>query len=131
MVARLRADGVRTVVWVDAVGQPRLDRRPGPPDAESERLHRAARAELRAAPTGTSSATRTASRSSPAGGWARGSPVDFTSPAAEDWWREQAKRVLALGVEGIKADDGEGWYIPDDARFADGTAARARRGGYG
>jgi alpha-glucosidase (family GH31 glycosyl hydrolase) len=52
----------------------------------------------------------------------KGSPVDFTSPAAEVWWREQAKRVLALGVEGIKADDGEGWYFPDDVRFADGTS---------
>ena len=50
-----------------------------------------------------------------------------------------------LGVEGIKADDGDGYYIPDDVRFADGRtrgqaawgsggmhrrshAARARRG---
>ncbi len=49
-----------------------------------------------------------------------GSPVDFTSPAAETWWREQAKRVLALGVQGIKADDGEGFYYPDEVAFADG-----------
>ena len=27
----------------------------------------------------------------------------------------------ALGVEGIKADDGEGYYFPDDVRFADGS----------
>jgi alpha-glucosidase (family GH31 glycosyl hydrolase) len=50
-----------------------------------------------------------------------GSPVDFTSPDAEAWWRGQAKRALALGVEGIKADDGEGYYFPDDVRFADGS----------
>ncbi len=60
-----------------------------------------------------------------------GSPVDFTSPAAEAWWREQAKRVLALGVEGIKADDGEGWYLPDHARFADGTTGAQSAWGHG
>ena len=55
-----------------------------------------------------------------------GSPVDFTAPDSERWWREQAKRVLALGVQGIKADDGEGFYYPPEVRFADGrTGAQA------
>jgi alpha-glucosidase (family GH31 glycosyl hydrolase) len=49
-----------------------------------------------------------------------GSLVDFTNPAAEQWWREQVKRVLELGVEGIKMDDGDGYYVPDDANFFDG-----------
>jgi alpha-glucosidase (family GH31 glycosyl hydrolase) len=48
-----------------------------------------------------------------------GSPVDFTSTSARRWWKKQARSVLELGVEGIKADDGEGYYIPPDARFAD------------
>jgi hypothetical protein len=46
----------------------------------------------------------------------------LTSPAAEVWWREQAKRVLALGVAGIEADDGDGYYIPDRVRLADGRS---------
>jgi alpha-glucosidase (family GH31 glycosyl hydrolase) len=34
--------------------------------------------------------------------------------------------VLGLGVEGIKADDGEGYYIPDHVQLADGrTGAQA------
>jgi alpha-glucosidase (family GH31 glycosyl hydrolase) len=51
-----------------------------------------------------------------------GSLVDFTNPAAERWWREQVKRVLELGVEGIKMDDGDGYYVPDDAAFFDGRS---------
>ncbi len=58
-----------------------------------------------------------------------GSPIDFTSAAADEWWREQARPVLELGVEGIKADDGEGYYFPPDVRFADGRTRR--RGGLG
>ena len=54
-----------------------------------------------------------------------GSPVDLTSAAAEQWWRDQVKRVLSLGVEGIKADDGDGYYIADQVQFADGRAGVA------
>ncbi|MDA0183934.1 hypothetical protein OJ997_26745 [Solirubrobacter phytolaccae] len=127
-VQRLREDGVRTVVWV--APWVNLDSREGqyPPDDESARLHRepAPNYEPR-------HFVRDSSGDPVVAKWwmGKGSPVDFTSPAAEAWWREQAKRVLALGVEGIKADDGEGWYIPDDARFADGTTGAQAAWGHG
>ena len=127
MIARLRADGVRTVVWVTPWVN--LDSRNGQiaPQPGSERLHAApapnyapaaAAGHFVAEPDGSPFVTQ----------WwmGTGSPVDFTSPAAERWWRESAKRVLALGVEGIKADDGDGYYIADRARLADGrTGAQA------
>jgi hypothetical protein len=127
LIARMRADGVRTVVWVTPWVN--LDSSGGqiPPDPESARLHRepapnyaeAARAgHFVLGPDGEPWVSR----------WwmGTGSPVDFTSAAAEAWWRAQAKRVLALGVEGIKADDGEGFYYPDEVTFADGrTGAQA------
>ena len=123
----LRADGVRTVVWVTPWVN--LDSREGqyPPDDESAAAAPRARAQLRAA--STSCATPTASRSSPSGGWARARPS--TSPARPPR-RGGASRPSACwrsAWKGIKADDGEGWYFPDDARFADGTHRRA--GGVG
>ena len=132
MLERFRAGGVRTVVWVtpwinleSAEGQ-------RPPDAESERLHRepapnyeeAARAGhfVRAADGGAFVAR-----------WwmGTGSPIDFTSAAADAWWREQARPVLELGVEGIKADDGEGYYFPADLGFADGRSGAEAAWAYG
>jgi alpha-glucosidase (family GH31 glycosyl hydrolase) len=127
VIAAMRADGVRTVVWVTPWVN--LDSRDGqiPPQAGSERLHR------EPAPNYASGAAaghflRDATGEPFVTQWwmGTGSPVDFTSRAAEEWWRAQARQVLALGVEGIKADDGEGYYIPDDAQLADGrTGARA------
>ncbi len=55
-----------------------------------------------------------------------GSIVDFTSEAARRWWAELSRNVFELGVEGVKADDGEGYYFPPDSRLADGrTGAEA------
>ena len=127
LVRGMRDDGVRTVVWVtpwvnleSADGQ-------RPPDAESERMHR------EPAPNYEEGAreghfVRDAGGDPHVGRWwmGTGSVVDFTSEKASRWWRELAKPVFELGVEGVKADDGEGYYFPPDVRFADGrTGAEA------
>jgi alpha-glucosidase (family GH31 glycosyl hydrolase) len=135
MVRAFRDRGVRTVVWItpwvnieSADGQM-------PPDAESLALHRAPASNYAAGAEGGHYVRGADGEPYVAKWWmGTGSPIDFTSAAAEEWWREQAKGALALGVEGIKADDGEGYYFPDDVRFADGTtgaqAAWAHGGAY-
>ena len=131
LIRRMRDDGVRTVVWVTPWVN--TDSRDGqiPPQRESERLHREP-APNYAPGVAAGAFVRSGSGSGAdepfATQWwmGTGSPVDFTGQAGEQWWREQAKRVLALGVEGIKADDGEGYYLPEDVRLADGrTGAQA------
>jgi alpha-glucosidase (family GH31 glycosyl hydrolase) len=121
LIGRMRRAGVRTVVWttpwvnVDSAEGQR------PPDAASERLHRAP-AENYEEGAAAGHYVCSPGGAPHLGRWwmGKGSPVDFTSSAAREWWKAQARRVLELGVEGIKADDGEGYYLPPDARFADG-----------
>jgi alpha-D-xyloside xylohydrolase len=122
MVRRLRADGVRTVLW--CTPWVNLDSRDGqiPPQAASEALHREPAPNYApGAAAGHFVRDRPGGPPLVAQWWmGTGSLVDFTSPAAEAWWREQVKRVLELGVEGIKMDDGDGFYIPDGCALADG-----------
>jgi alpha-glucosidase (family GH31 glycosyl hydrolase) len=123
---------VRAVVWVTPWVN--LDSTDGqrPPDPESERLHR------RPAPNyaeglWAGNFVRGRDGGPHVGRWwmGIGSIVDFTSPAARRWWKKQARHALELGVEGIKADDGEGYYIPDGARFADRRSGAEAAWAYG
>jgi alpha-glucosidase (family GH31 glycosyl hydrolase) len=132
LVREMRADGVRTVVWVTPWVN--LDSSDGqiPPQAGSMRLHR------EPAPNYAEGERRghflhDAAGETYVGRWwmGTGSPVDFTSPSAREWWSELARPVFELGVEGVKADDGEGYYFPPDARFADGTTGAESAWRYG
>jgi hypothetical protein len=127
MVAAFRAQGVRTVVWITPWIN--LDSSEGqiPPDPGSQALH------AQPAPTYEEGVREghflRAGDGEPfvARWWmGTGSPVDLASPPAEAWWCGQARALLARGVEGIKADDGEGYYLPEEVRLADGrTGASA------
>ena len=132
MIEEMREDGVRTVVWVTPWVN--LESADGqcPPDPASEKLHR------EPAPNYAEGAerghfVRNASGNAHVGHWwmGTGSVVDFTSPDASEWWKRQARHVFELGVEGVKADDGEGYYFPPDARFADGRTGADAAWDYG
>jgi alpha-D-xyloside xylohydrolase len=84
-------------------------------------------------------------RSSPGGSplvvdwWkGRGSPIDFTYPAAAQWLQGQLSNLVAVSggaIGGFKTDDGEsgnppGSYIPDYASYYDGRTGEQMANGY-
>jgi alpha-glucosidase (family GH31 glycosyl hydrolase) len=103
-----------------------------PPDRESERLH-AQPAENYAEGAEAGHYVRAAEGEPYVGHWwmGTGSIVDFTSPAARRWWSELSREVFELGVAGVKADDGEGYYFPSDAQLADGRSGAEAAWDYG
>jgi len=115
---------VRTVLW--CTPWVNIDSADGqvPPQPESARLHREPASNYLEGAEGGCFVSGPGESGPWVGSWwmGRGSLVDFSSPTAERWWRGQVKRVLELGVQGIKMDDGDGFYVPDDVRFHDGRS---------
>ncbi len=130
MIDRLRAEGVRTVVWVTPWVN--LDSTDGqrPPDPESERLHRRPAAELRRGRCGpaTSSAAATAARTSVAGGWAsaRSSTSPRRRPAAGG--RSKPAACSSWGSRGSRPTTARG---TTSRRRALRRPPQRRRGGLG
>jgi alpha-glucosidase (family GH31 glycosyl hydrolase) len=132
LVRRMRADGVRTVVWVTPWMNIESIDGQRPPGPESQRLHAEPAPDYEPAERAGHFVHNADGSTFSARWWmGTGSPVDFTSPAADDWWRTLSRRALDLGVAGIKADDGEGYYFPPDVRFADGRSGAQAAWAYG
>ncbi len=132
LVKGMREDGVRTVVWVTPwVNVESIDGQ-RPPDADSERLHREP-AENYEDGARAGHYVQGADGDPHLGRWwmGTGSIVDFTSQEARRWWRELSRPVFELGVEGVKADDGEGYYFPPDSRLSDGRKGAEAAWDYG
>lgn len=58
-----------------------------------------------------------------------GGMLDFTNPAAAEWWNSLLAPLYAQGVSFFKNDDGE--YLPRDARSATGLSGREYHNLYG
>ena len=128
MIARWRADGVRTVVWI--APWVNLESRDGqyPPD-------RGVRPSCTPRPRPTTSrrcsCARAGSRSSRAGGWARARRWTSPTRAPRRGGASRPSACWRSASQGIKADDGEGWYLPDHVRFADGSTGAEHAWGHG
>ncbi len=132
LIARLGEEGVRTVVWVTPWVNLESEDGQRPPGVESERLHSRPADNYADGALGGHFVRGRDGRPWVGRWWmGTGSLVDFTSAAARRWWRRQAQRALEMGIEGIKADDGEGYYMPPDARLADGRTGAEAAWAYG
>jgi len=58
-----------------------------------------------------------------------GSLIDFTNPAAKQWWQGQVRQAVEHGADAFKDDAGEGEFV-GDARFANGEDTRLMRTRY-
>jgi len=61
-----------------------------------------------------------------------GGLVDFTNPAAVEWWLNQLDKAQELGVKAWKCDDGEGGtFVSGEAVSYDGTRPDVMKGKFG
>ncbi|MEO6462667.1 MAG: TIM-barrel domain-containing protein, partial [Candidatus Eisenbacteria bacterium] len=87
MVRDFRADGVRTVVWVTPWVNLESDEGQMPPDPESRALHAAPASNYEAGAAGGHYVRGADGKPFVAKWWmGTGSPIDFTSAGAEQWW---------------------------------------------
>jgi alpha-D-xyloside xylohydrolase len=63
-------------------------------------------------------------------GWFKDSLLmDFSNPAATQWWFDKRQYLIELGVDGFKTDGGE-MVWGNDLVFADGTSGLTKRNSY-
>ena len=51
-----------------------------------------------------------------------GGAIDFTNERATNWWKENIAKLVNMGADGFKTDDGE--YIPYNAVFSNGLTGK-------
>lgn len=143
MMAFLQSNGLKVILWM----APFVNTSSGNENVPGQNLHKAANYDDGAAKGVFVRAS--------AGGpplvvpwWkGRGSPVDFTNPAARRWLTDQLKTLIGdvkvqtasggdeTAIGGFKTDDGEttngtNTYIPVTAHYSDGRTGVEMRNGY-